>query len=121
MKKTLIIGASNKPERYSYKAARMLKEYQHEIQLLGNRANVIFDEPIVKNWEDLNVMDIDTVTLYLSFKYQKEYYDKIIELNPNRVIFNPGTENLEFYEILNDYQISYVEACTLVLLRTGQY
>jgi len=65
--------------------------------------------------------DIDTVTLYLSSKRQKEYYDYIILLHPKRIIFNPGTENPEFYQILKENNIDFEVACTLTLLATNQY
>jgi len=69
----------------------------------------------------IDFQNIDTVTLYLNPKNQKEYYQQIVDLNPRRVIFNPGTENPEFYEILENAGIEVEVACTLVLLATGQY
>ena len=65
--------------------------------------------------------DVDTVTLYLNAKRQKEYYNYILSLKPNRVIFNPGTENPEFYQLLKEHNINFEIACTLVLLSTNQY
>ena len=66
--------------------------------------------------------NIDTVTLYLNPKRQEEYYDYIISLQPRRVIFNPGTENMEFIKLLKNNQIESEIACTLVLLSTtSQY
>lgn len=65
--------------------------------------------------------NVNTITLYLSSKRQKEYYNYIISLNPRRVIFNPGTENPEFYKILKENNIYFEIACTLVLLSTNQY
>ena len=121
MKKTLIIGASTKPERYSFKATKMLKEYGHEVQLLAKREAQVLEEKIRGDWLDLDLTNIDTVTLYLSSKYQKEYYEQVLALKPKRVIFNPGTENPEFYKLLSGSGIFYIEACTLVLLRTSQY
>lgn len=121
MKKTLIIGASTKPDRYSYKATEMLKEYDHAVVLLAKREANVLGEKIHAEWSVLNLEELDTVTLYLSAKYQEEYYEKIISLNPKRVIFNPGTENEVFYRLLEKNNIPYVEACTLVLLRTGQF
>ena len=119
MTKTLIIGASNNPERYAYKAAERLLHHGHQIELLGLRADEIFGQTIdtvQKAYED-----VDTVTLYVGPQKQPEYYDYIISLNPRRVIFNPGTENPEFEELLVDADIKAEEACTLVLLGTGQY
>ena len=117
--KTLIIGASKNPERYSYKAAERLVHHNHEIELLGLRPDVIFDREI--DTEKKNFESIDTVTLYVGPQRQPEYYDYILSLKPRRVIFNPGTENEEFYKILKDNNIEAEVACTLVLLGTGQY
>lgn len=121
MKKTLVIGASPKEERYSNKAARLLIEKGHEVQLLGNRVSAIDDYVIHKDWEALDLENLDTVTLYLGVKHQGMFFDKIIELKPKRVIFNPGTENSIFYKILTENNIEYEEACTLVLLNLGAY
>ena len=119
MGKTLIIGASNNPERYAYKAAERLLRHGFEIELIGKRPEIIFGRII--DTEKKEFEDIDTVTLYISDKFQPEYYEYIISLNPNRVIFNPGTENPEFEELLISNDIHVEEACTLVLLGTGQY
>jgi predicted CoA-binding protein len=119
MKKTLIIRASTNPERYSYKAAQKLIEHQHPIELIGRREEMLFDHQIHKL--KVSFTDIDTISLYLSPKFQKEYYDYLIQLNPRRVIFNPGTENEEFEKLLTENNISYETACTLVLLATNSY
>lgn len=119
MKKTLIIGASNNPERYAYKAAERLLAYGHEIELLGLRPDVIFGKTI--DTEKKKFEAIDTVTLYVGPQRQPEYYDYVVSLKPKRVIFNPGTENDEFVSILSRHQIESEIACTLVLLGTGQY
>lgn len=119
MKKTLIIGASTNPERYSYKAAQRLIENNHPIEMIGRREDVLFDHQIHKT--QVLFTDIDTVTLYLSSKFQAEYYNYILELKPNRVIFNPGTENAEFEDILAKNNIEAEKACTLVLLATNTY
>lgn len=119
MKKTLIIGASSNQERYSYLAAERLLAHGHDVELIGKRPDVIFGKTI--DTEKKEFAGIDTVTLYLSEKFQPEYYDYILSLHPNRVIFNPGTENPEFEELLKENHIQTEEACTLVLLGTGQY
>jgi len=80
---------------------------------------VIFGKTIETQKKDFE--DIDTVTLYISDKFQPEYYEYVVSLNPGRVIFNPGTENPEFEELLIQNDIHVEEACTLVLLKTGQY
>lgn len=117
--KTLIIGASKKPERYAYKAAERLLTHGHKIELLGLRPDTIFEQVI--DTEKKQYPDIDTVTLYVGPQRQPEYYDYIVSLKPRRVIFNPGTENDEFYKILKNNNIESEVACTLVLLGTGQY
>lgn len=119
MKKTLIIGATPNTDRYAYKAAEMLTEAGHEIIPFGIKKGEVFGKSIINDW--INFEGVDTVTLYLGAARQNEYFDKIIGINPQRVVFNPGTENPEFYKKLTEAGISYEEACTLVLLRTNQY
>lgn len=119
MKRTLIIGASNNPERYAYKAAERLLSYGHEIELLGLRPDEVFGKII--DTEKKNFKNIDTVTLYVGVAKQPEYYEYLLALNPQRVIFNPGTENNELEVLLARNGIIAEEACTLVLLATGQY
>lgn len=117
--KTLIIGASEKSERYAYKAAEKLLANSQEIYMIGNRQGLLFDREIIK--EQLPFSDVDTVTMYVSPKNQTGYYNYIIGLNPRRVIFNPGTENPEFAQQLKANGIFSEEACTLVLLATKVY
>ena len=118
-KKTLVMGASLKPERYSNMAINKLKNYNYDVKAFGLKAGVVNSVTIDT---DLIPYDaIDTITLYLNPKRQQAYYDYIISLKPNRVIFNPGTENPDFYEVLNENDIEYEIACTLVLLSTAQY
>lgn len=119
MKRTLIIGASNNTERYAYKAAERLLAHGHEIELLGLRPDTIFGKTI--DTERKAYEGLDTVTLYVGPQRQPEYYDYVISLKPKRVIFNPGTENAEFETLLLKNGIEAEEACTLVLLGTGQY
>lgn len=118
-KKTLVLGASLKPNRYSNMAVRKLVNYGYEVVAFGlktgEEAGIVIDTQL-KLYKNL-----DTVTLYVNPKKQKDYYNYIVGLNPKRVIFNPGTENPEFYKILKDNNIYFEEACTLVLLSTNQY
>lgn len=116
---TLIIGASKNPERYAYKAAERLLIHGHKIELLGLRPDAVFGQVI--DTEKKQYPNIETVTLYIGPQRQPEYYDYIVSLKPRRVIFNPGTENKEFYEILKANHIECEVACTLVLLGMGQY
>ncbi|WP_121966313.1 CoA-binding protein [Myroides sp. N17-2] len=117
--KTLVIGASLNEERYSNKAIKMLREYEHQVVAYGLKEGVVVDVNILKEWK--NYTDIDTITLYLNPARQEELYEDIVKLNPRRVIFNPGTENEEFMKLLSTHHIKSEEACTLVLLRTNQY
>ena len=118
-KKTLVIGASTKPERYSNMAIRKLTNYNHETVAFGMREGE--EAGITIDTELKQYKNIDTVTLYLNPERQEQYYDYIIALNPKRVIFNPGTENPEFYGLLAENNIDFEVACTLVLLSTNQY
>jgi len=117
--KTLVVGASVNPNRYSYKAVTMLHNFEHEVVALGLRKGEIGDIDIITEIPD--VMDIHTITLYLNPKRQVEMYDDLLKLEPVRIIFNPGTENRELAELANKQGIETVEACTLVMLSTGQY
>lgn len=117
--KTLVIGASKNPERYSFKAINMLREYGHEVTAIGLRNGQVVDVEIQTGQPDF--LNIDTVTLYINPKRQPEFYDYIVHLKPRRIIFNPGTENQEFYSLLQKNEIRFEEACTLVLLRTDQF
>ena len=118
-KKTLVLGASLNPARYSNIAINRLRKYKHEVKAFGLKPGKIGDVEI--DTELMSYSDIDTVTLYLNPQRQKSYYDYIVGLQPKRIIFNPGTENPEFYNILKQNNIDYEVACTLVLLGTGQY
>jgi predicted CoA-binding protein len=118
-KKTLILGASTNPDRYAYRAASMLTDYGHPIVAVGNKKGEVFGVQIQKDFPTTH--DIDTVTLYLSAPNQVDYYDLIVALNPNRLIFNPGTENPELENLLLENHIAFEHACTLVLLSIGAY
>lgn len=117
--KVLVMGASNNPTRYAWIATNMLKEYGHHVTCFGAKKGECAGEPILNDFPENE--SFDTVTLYLGPQNQTGYYDKIIELKPHRVIFNPGTENPEFEQRLIAAGIVPDESCTLVLLRSGQY
>lgn len=119
MKKTLIIGATPNSDRYAYRAAHMLTSKGHTIVNIGIKHGEVAGVKIEKALTPYQ--DIDTVTLYIGVDLQKEYYDYILATKPKRVIFNPGTENPSFEKLLDLHGIEPVEACTLVLLSTGQY
>ncbi|MFH6972783.1 CoA-binding protein [Flavobacterium petrolei] len=118
-KKTLVLGATTKPERYAFKAVNMLVEKGHSVLALGQNAGEVAGVKI--QTKAIPLKNIDTVTLYLNPTRQRDYYNYIVEAKPKRVIFNPGTENPEFYQLLKLNDIKVEVACTLVLLATNQY
>jgi uncharacterized protein len=119
MKPTVILGASSNPDRYSYMATSKLKAYGHKVYPVGIKKgaiegeNIITDKPVPT--------DVDTVTVYLSDKNQKEWYDYMFALKPKRIIFNPGAENSELENLAASKGIEVVNACTLVMLSIGNY
>lgn len=116
---TLVLGASTNPARYSYLAVNLLREHNEKVRAVGRRAGLVGDVEIRDGMPIF--YDVETITLYIGPKNQPEFYDYIFDLNPKRVIFNPGTENPELMEKLRMSGIAYETACTLVLLNTGQY
>jgi predicted CoA-binding protein len=118
-KKTLVMGASENKARYSNLATNNLVGKGHEVVAIGKQSGSV--NGVTIETQKLPFEDIDTVTLYLNPNNQKQYYDYIVSLHPKRVIFNPGTENEEFENLLETNGIQTQEACTLVLLSTGQY
>lgn len=118
-KKTLVVGASLNPNRYSNIAIKRLTDKGIETAAIGLREGKVFNAIIDTERKDFE--DINTVTLYLNPKRQEEYYNYIIGLKPERVIFNPGTENMEFIKLLEENNIDSEIACTLVMLSTNQY
>jgi predicted CoA-binding protein len=119
-KKTLIIGATDNPERYAYRAAERLITKGHEIVPVGIKKVEIFGRQIITDKNKI-FNDIDTITLYISVAHQKEWYDYLLKTHPKRVIFNPGTENQELAALLTHNGIEVVEGCTLVMLANGLY
>lgn len=118
-KRTLVLGASLKEDRYSNRAVRLLERYGHDVYAYGLRAGKIDEREVVLDWpQDI---DIHTVTMYVGSQNQAPYYDKIIALNPKRVVFNPGTENADFADRLRDNGVEVVEHCTLVMLNNELY
>jgi len=118
-KKTLVIGASTNPERYSNKAIKTLLAHGHETCALGNKAGEVDGVTIETNMH--SIPGLDTITLYLNPRNQQPYYDYILSLKPKRIIFNPGAENPELEDLAKAAGIETKEACTLVMLHTGQY
>lgn len=118
-KKTLVLGASENPSRYSNRAIKKLRAYGHDVVAIGRRNGQVEDVTIQKSQPIIN--DINTVTLYMNAQNQQEYEDYILSLHPLRIIFNPGAENPSLYHKAAANGIDAVEACTLVMLATEQY
>jgi uncharacterized protein len=119
MKKTLVLGASPNPIRFSYKAVKSLVRHGHEAVLIGKREGQVM-------WQDIligkpKIADIHTITMYLNPENQKDYYDYIIGLSPKRIIFNPGSENQELIQLAMENNIEVCVACTLIMLNTNNY
>ncbi len=118
-KKTVVLGASDNPARYSYLALRKLQANHHPIIAIGKKNGKVGDVTI--QTDHMPVDAVDTVTLYLNPQNQREYFDYILDLKPNRIIFNPGTENDELIKAAKENGIEPVLGCTLVMLSTGMY
>lgn len=118
-KKTLVLGASLNPSRYSNLAIERLVRKNIPTVAVGLRTGNVSGVAI--DTEMVDFEDVDTITLYLNAKRQEQYYDYILSLDPKRVLFNPGTENPELYNLLRKNNIKFQNACTLVMLSTNQY
>jgi predicted CoA-binding protein len=118
-KKTLVIGASDNPERYSYLAVNRLREHGYPVVAIGSRKIKVADVEV--DTEKKPYDHVDTVSLYINPRNQREYYNYLVSLHPKRIIFNPGAENSELEALAKSNGILPIEACTLVLLSTGQY
>lgn len=119
MKTTLVIGASTNIERYSNKCIKLLKEHKIKTYAIGNKAGTAYKVDIETGFP--HYTDINTVAIYLSAKNQKGYYDYIISLQPQRILFPPGTENPEFVIKARANGIITEQACPLVMLNVGTY
>lgn len=119
MKKTVVLGASDNPSRYSYKAVHQLKRSGHEVVPVGIKRGEVAGLPI--ETEKPALEGVDTVTLYVGPQNQPSWYDYIISLHPKRIIFNPGTENFELEKKAQENNIETLHACTLVMLSIGNY
>ena len=121
MKKTAVIGASPNTTRYAFIASKMLHDYNHEVVPIGIKKGQILGMDILNIREKPEIEGIHTVTLYIGPVHQPEWYEYLLSLKPNRIIFNPGTENSKFAELAEAQGIEATYACTLVLLRLGSY
>jgi predicted CoA-binding protein len=116
---TLVMGASDNPARYSHMAIHRLRAQGHPVRAIGRKKLRVADVDVEKDMVPWT--DIDTITLYLNPQHQEPYYEYFLSLKPRRIIFNPGTENPELEMLASEEGIDCIEACTLVMLSTGQY
>jgi len=118
-KKTVVLGATDNPSRYSYLAVDRLRAHNHPVVAIGRKEGKVGDVDITTEHPALE--NVDTVTLYLNAKNQEQLYDYILSLHPKRIIFNPGAENEALEKLAKENGIQPMEACTLVMLSTGQF
>ncbi len=118
-KKTMVLGASANPSRYSYLAIKKLTSNHHPVVAIGKKKGKVGEINI--ETDHLQIPDIHTVTLYLNPFNQQQYYDYILNLKPKRIIFNPGTENDALIKKAEENNIETVIGCTLVMLSIGNY
>ncbi len=119
-KKVVVLGASNNEERYSYKALKLLDKHGYEPVPVHPTLEEIEGFKVVNSLSEIRE-DIGTLTVYVGPQRIAPMIPEIISLNPGRVILNPGTESDELKKALKDAGISYIEACTLIMLKTGQF
>jgi len=119
MGKMLVLGAAEKPERFSCKAVKALDRNAYDVVAVGFKAGHIKEIEILTGMPAID--DVDTVLLYLGQKKQSEFYEYVIGLKPRRVIFNPGAENPEFQDLLKEKGIEVVKDCALIMINTGSF
>ena len=117
--KTLVFGASLNPERISHKVIHRLEAYGVNVVAVGEREGSIGN--IYVKTGDIQFEDIHTITLYMGEKRQVNYLDYLLSLEPKRIIFNPGAENISLFIKARELGIEVLNACTMVMLATGQY
>lgn len=121
MAKTVILGSVPKAYRYAYQAAEMLDDKGIEFIPVGIQDGQVLGREILNVYDNPQIDDVHTITLYVNAGRQKTIYDFIFDLNPKRIIFNPGAENTELKELAESKEIETIEACTLVMLSVGNY
>ena len=121
MTKTVaILGASSNPDRFSYRAFKMLQQHGHKPILISPKMNELEGLPVLAELSQIQ-SSIDTLTMYVGPEKSKSLEDQILKLKPQRVIFNPGSENPDLQKKLAEAGIQVLEACTLVLLKAHQF
>ena len=116
---TLVLGATTNPGRIAFQAIHRLVNKDYPVSAVGIREGEVAGIPIQLGTPDLE--DVHTITLYLNPQRQQAYYDYILGLQPQRIIFNPGTENIELMQLAEEAGIATEMACTLVMLATEEY
>lgn len=119
-RRVVVLGASQKPERYSNMAINRLMEAGHEVIPIHPALERIGELKVLPSLAEVEG-EVDTLTIYLSPRLSSEMADAIAAVRPGRVIFNPGTENAPLEAELNSRGIPTLHACSLVLLSTGQF
>lgn len=119
-KRVVVLGASDKPERYAHQAQQLLVRHGHEVIPVHPRLKEIEGVPVVADLAQV-AGPVDTVTMYVGPAISSGLDEKLIALKPRRVLFNPGSENPTLSTQLQAVGIGVEEACTLVLLHTGQF
>jgi len=120
-KRVLLVGASPNPSRYSYTAAKMFHERGFEFIPIGISKGEVQGQAILDLKEKPDLIAIDTITLYIGSDRQEEWIDYLLGLKPNRIIVNPGTENQDFATRAKANGVDVLDACSLVMLSTGQF
>ena len=120
-KLTLVVGATTNRSRYAYFAASRLANVGVPFIPIGIKSGEVFGEKILDLRTKPDLENIHTITLYIGPANQEEWIDYLVSLNPKRIIFNPGTENSIFFQKAKNKNIEVLEACTLVMLSTGQF
>jgi len=120
-KLTLVVGATDNPERYAYRAVELLQAKGIPVVPIGIKKGLVFGEEILDLRLKPALKEIHTITLYLGPSNQVEWLNYLIGLGPKWIIFNPGTENPLFFQKAEEAGIEALEACTLVMLTTGQF
>jgi hypothetical protein len=118
--RVVILGASHNPERYSYKAMKVLQEHGHETVLVNRGVTEIEGQPVLADIGDVTG-PVDTLTLYVKEEVSSLIQDKILALKPGRVIFNPSTKNIRLMMALDEADIPWIDGCTIVMLKSGQF
>jgi predicted CoA-binding protein len=119
-KTTLVLGASPNPERYSFRAVKSLQSKNIPVIALG-RKEINSDTLRIRKGKPEDIGPVHTVTLYMNAENQQEYYDYILSIHPKRIIFNPGTENRVFADILRKENIEVISDCMLIMLACGKF